>query len=256
MIKAVLFDVGGVLHTAVPDPAMMRKFYQDVLDILESNGTPLRVNAEELAAILPPRAKEYKKYSEDTESELPGVEILSRYYLKDFNLTKEQLEPVAEKICYLYDSARNRLVPRPGLLDTINKLHGMGMRMGIISNIISTTLVPEKLIEYGIAGYMETVVMSSTSGIRKPNAKIFLIATDAMQLKPAECIYVGDTISRDVIGSRNAGMGYMIRIRYDNTSHKDSGFSNTEWKADFNVDTFPEIVSVVESILKKQQGDA
>ncbi len=53
---------------------------------------------------------------------------------------------------------------------------------------------------------------SSNFGWRKPNERIFHEATRLMGLPPAACAYVGDTVSRDVIGARRAGYGLAIQI--------------------------------------------
>lgn len=59
---------------------------------------------------------------------------------------------------------------------------------------------------------MASVVMSSNAGIRKPDPEIFHIAVDQLGLERKECAYVGDTISRDVIGAREVGLGLVIQM--------------------------------------------
>ena len=44
-----------------------------------------------------------------------------------------------------------------------------------------------------------------------------------MQLPPQACAYVGDTVSRDVIGARRAGYGLAIQIKSFLTDRSDSG---------------------------------
>lgn len=47
-----------------------------------------------------------------------------------------------------------------------------------------------------------------------------------MQLSPAACAYVGDTVSRDVIGARRTGYGLAIQIRSFLTDKADRGTGN------------------------------
>ena len=54
--------------------------------------------------------------------------------------------------------------------------------------------------------------MSSETGIRKPDPRIFAIALERMGVTAAETGYVGDTISRDVLGARNAHLGLVVRL--------------------------------------------
>ena len=140
-------------------------------------------------------------------------------------------------------------VPRPGLKETMEGLHAMGIRLGVISNIISTTLVPYALKKYGIADYMECVIMSSEVGIRKPDPRIFEVAMQKMHTTAAEMGYVGDTISRDVLGSRNAGLGLVVRIENPAIAHRDAAFQGPDApKADYVIRELPELLPILAKI--------
>ena len=133
--------------------------------------------------------------------------------------------------------------------ETVEELHALGVRMGIVSNIISTSLVPHMLNEYGIAQYMETVVMSAGTGIRKPDPRIFAIAMQRMGVTAAETGYVGDTVSRDVRGARNAKMGLVIRIENPSIAHRDVGFTGEDApKPDFVIQALDEIPGIIRRI--------
>ena len=93
---------------------------------------------------------------------------------------------------------------------------------------MSTTFVPRILEEHGIAQYFETITMSSVCGIRKPRPEIFEIALNEMRIGKEQAAYVGDTISRDVRGVRNAGWPLMIQIDNPRIYHKD-GKSTAAW---------------------------
>ena len=47
-----------------------------------------------------------------------------------------------------------------------------------------------------------------------------------MNLLPVACAYVGDTVSRDVIGARRAGYGSVIQIKSFLTDKADRGTGN------------------------------
>ena len=150
---------------------------------------------------------------------------------------------------FYYDRERMENVPRPRLKETMAALHGMGIRLGVVSNIISTTLVPYALKEYGIEAYMECVVMSSQVGIRKPDPRIFEIAMNQMHAAATETGYVGDTISRDVLGSRNAGLGLCVRIDNPAIAHRDAAFQGPDApRADFVIRELPELVPILSGI--------
>jgi putative hydrolase of the HAD superfamily len=89
---------------------------------------------------------------------------------------------------------------------------------------MSRTLIPERLTKYGVDKYFTTVVLSSEEGVRKPNEALFQPAFRRTGLAPEQCIYIGDTLSRDVEGSRRAGFGSSILIHSGLTAVKDSGY--------------------------------
>lgn len=245
MIRAVLFDLGGTLHTAGSPPGRDVWFAGRLLERLADYGVRLDTTAEELARHLAVSSEIYKHASEETLRELPPAEIWSDYYLGGYGVERPQLEPMAEELSFLYDYERVKLMRRDGLRETMEELRAMGLRLGIISNIISTSLVPHLLKEYGLDGFMECQVMSSVCGVRKPSPEIFRIAEREMGLGPDELAYVGDTISRDVRGARNAGWRLMIQIRNPAAAHRDRGLENCGCRPDYLIDSLREIPGII-----------
>lgn len=228
MITTVLFDLGGTLHSVIKKPDSMRRFAARLIERLGDYGITLDITPEALAVSLYENGEEYKHLSEHIKRELPPAQIWNEYYLKEFQIGEQRLLPIAEELSFLYDYDRLTLMRKPRLKETVEELHAMGIRQGIVSNIISTSLVPHVLNEYGIAEYMECIVMSSSAGFRKPDPRIFEIALLKLGVSPSETCYVGDTISRDVLGARNAGMGLVVRIHNPSIAHRDVGFTGPD----------------------------
>lgn len=250
MISTLLFDLGGTLHTVKHTADSRRNFCVHLLRMLKENGIVIDTDPDRLDALLAVSSEDYKHYSEETRRELPAAEIWSRWYLREFGLEPETLAPIAEKLSFYYDRERVINTPQPRLKETLLTLHGMGIRMGIVSNIISTTLVPYVLREYGIDQLMECVVMSSGTGIRKPDPRIFEIAMKEMGVTAGETGYVGDTISRDVLGARNAGLGLNIRIDNPSIAHRDAAFLGKPDapKADFVIYELDELPAIIRKV--------
>ena len=124
-----------------------------MIDRLADYGIRLETSPEELAARLPVNSEEYKHLSEQTMRELPSVEIWNDFFLKEYAIGRERLEPIAEELSFLYDYERPLVMRRPHLKETMVTLHGMGLRLGMISNIISRSVVQHFLEEYDIAQY-------------------------------------------------------------------------------------------------------
>ena len=58
----------------------------------------------------------------------------------------------------------------------------------------------------GVAKYFNIMLFSDEIGIRKPDLKIFQIATKKLNVKPHQIIHIGDNLKSDVWGAKNAGM--------------------------------------------------
>ena len=245
MIRGVLFDLGGTLHVNDSPPGRDIWFSRRVIERLGDYGIHLEKSPETLAAQLAVNAEEYKRHSEQDLKELGGAEIWSRWFLREQGLSPSQLAPMAEELSFLYDYERVRVMRRPHLAQTMERLQSMGLRMGVISNIISRSVVPHFLAEYGIDGYMDCVITSCGTGIRKPDPGIFRVAEEKMGMAPEELAYVGDTISRDVRGTRAAGWKCMIQIRNPAIAHRDKGLENSPWKPDYLIDDLAEIPAII-----------
>lgn len=245
MIRTVFFDVGGTLHTVHHDPGLAEEFSRQLLNRLADSEIFLPITPAALAPLLKRNAEEYKRQSEQTRVELPNLRIWNEFYLKDFSIGEARLAPLAETLSVLYDACRVRNCPRPKLRETIAALHDMGLAQGIISNIISTTFVPQILEDYDIAPYFSCVVMSSAAGIRKPDPGIFQMAAEQIGVPLGEMAYVGDTLSRDVLGCRNAGVGLCIQISNPAIAHRDAAFVGTGLAPDVHIEALSEIPGII-----------
>lgn len=249
MIKAVLFDVGGTLLTVENNDDLRTAFAERLSKRLEDCGIFLNTPYAELGQLLHKNAEEYKHICEESKTEWPSLKIWKDYYLKDFDIPEEKLSPIAEELSFHYTYDREILTKRPNLNKCFDELAAMGQRLGVISNVISTTSVPTLLKEYGIDRYMEIVLLSSETTIRKPDPGMFFIAMEKMGLKAEEIAYVGDTISRDVLGSRNAGLGLCIQITNKVADHRDAAFHGKDApKPDYLIQDLSEIPDIIRKV--------
>lgn len=248
MIKAVLFDLGGTLHTSVNTEEVELQAVKGVQRLLKGNGILLVDSAKAFAKKLAVGRKAYKKYSEISKRELPPYTIWSEWYLKEYDFDREALYGLAEKLANYYVSNHVRYTMRPEIPETLKELKSMGIRLGIISNIISRTAVQTTVKDYGVADYFEYIMTSAECGHRKPDPMIFDLSLDEMGLKPSECAYVGDTISRDVIGTRNSGIRYMIKIKNDAKAKKEEEFKDSVYSHDFLINSPYEIIGIINEI--------
>lgn len=249
MITTLLFDLGGTLHEVYRTEEAGLAYAERLIRRLRRYGIEIPATPEELLKTLSRNAEAYKLRGEKDLTELAQPDIWNDWYLRDYQIGREKLEPIAEELSFLYDYERVDNIRRPRLKETIETLHEMGIRMGMVSNIISTSVVPHVLIEYGISQYMECIVMSSDIGVRKPDPRIFEVALKEMGVTAEETGYVGDTISRDVIGAHNAGLGLNIRISNPAIAHRDVKYQGEDIpKADYVITELYELPEIIRKV--------
>lgn len=251
MIRGVLFDLGGTLHVSDSPEGRDVWFARRLLDRLADYGIPLDAAPEELARKLHENGEAYKRHSEKDLRELPPPEIWNDWYLRDWDIGRDRLAPIAEELSFLYDYERMRVIRRPYIKETLDALRVQGMKLGLISNIISLSVAPHFLEEYGVRDYMNCIVLSSATGIRKPSADIFRAAERELGLGPEELAYVGDTLSRDVMGTRNAGWRLMIQIKNPGAARRDKGLEHSGLKPDYLVEGLEEIPKIIRKVNEK-----
>ena len=97
------------------------------------------------------------------------------------------------------DSRRQFRVLKP----VLDRLAGR-YRLGVVSNFYGN--LDGILRAEGLRGHFSVVVDSGVLGVTKPDPEIFLHAARALDLRPGECVMVGDSIPRDMKGAAAAGM--------------------------------------------------
>ena len=95
MIRGVLFDLGGTLHTVSSPEGRDVRFARLLLERLADYGITLDAEPEELAKRLHENSEDYKHHSEADLRELPAVEIWNDWYLRDWAIGRERLAPAA-----------------------------------------------------------------------------------------------------------------------------------------------------------------
>ncbi|MBR5712288.1 MAG: HAD family hydrolase [Lachnospiraceae bacterium] len=92
----------------------------------------------------------------------------------------------------------------PEVTELLKTLRRMGLKTAILSNCSSEEV--RVLMESEIASYFDEIVLSYEVGMKKPDAGIYEEATRRLGIPAAECLFVGDGGSNELVGARNAGM--------------------------------------------------
>ncbi len=174
---------------------------------------------------------------DDVAREVKGVEInLERVRLMAFHRTLEHVgirdEDLADHLNAFYRVHRFRNVELfADALPTLDALAGR-YKIGLVSNGNS---YPEKV---GLAGRFEFVLFAQDCGFAKPDARIFDAALAQAGCSRDELLHVGDSLSDDVQGARNAG----VRSVWLN---RDGASNDTDIEPDYEIATLTELCELV-----------
>ena len=253
MIDTVLFDIGGTLITQTHSDARVLLYSAYVKLLLSEIGINITESDKAFYDRLRNNAEAYKHIGETTGTELPPALIWKNYILKDYCISDENISKIAENLSFTFDYIRKDNNPRENLKETLEQLQNMGMKLGIITNTISTSFADKILREYGVSDYFRVIVKSCEYGRRKPDPDIFNHTMELIGSTKETTCYVGDTISRDVIGSRNAELAMSIKIINKSIFHRDKDFQGQDApKADYEIDDLIEIPRIIETFNKER----
>ena len=221
MITTVLFDMGGTLEDIWVDEESHGEAIAQLDRMLKSWGMDPGLALPELRKSVEAGWKRYDKVRGAENVELKPTQIWGDYILTDFDFPREALLPRCEEIAHMWEVTYFHRKLRPRVREMLEELKKMGLKLGVISNTAALYQVFDSLEEYGIRDFFQDVTLSSVTGFRKPCRDIFTVSLRQMRSKPEECVYVGDTVSRDVIGSKVAGFAVAVQISSKLTKEKD-----------------------------------
>ena len=90
-------------------------------------------------------------------------------------------------------------------LGTLRSLRERGMKLGIVTNG-PTNWQSRKIEGMGVASLFDTIVISGSEGVEKPNPVIFERAMERCGVSAGESMFVGDHPVADIQGAIAAGM--------------------------------------------------
>ncbi len=170
-VKAILFDVGGVLQVGFETPhekgiqeTLAKKFKLSVDDYLDAIDTY------------------YTRSTEGLISEKELLQILS----KNLNVTEKKLKKIFYSVYY------KKLKLNRGALRIAKKLKKAGYKVGILSD--QWHLSKEATVPPYFYKIFKPIVISCDVGMRKPNPKIYKLALKKLKLQPGEVVFIDNRI--------------------------------------------------------------
>lgn len=249
MIKGVMFDMGGTLEDLYFDDSNIRRTSHALYEILQKHGIEVPYGEDELWNLVYPEILRYKEEAEVTLMELKPEQIWANYGFCKVPVDRQKLIAASEEIAHMWEVTYFDRSLRKNAAEMLKGLKELGLYVAAVSNTASLFQVFGTLEQYGVRQYFDDITLSSVVGYRKPHPYIFQIALCQARLKPEECAFVGDTLSRDVVGPRRMGYGRVFKINSMLTPVKDKG-QKGDFAPDYEVTDIYDVYRILKDEMK------
>jgi len=108
-----------------------------------------------------------------------------------------------------YDYVAQLLQPEMKVLDTLNDLRNLGLKIGLSSNCGPD--VPALWESSPLSPLIDSTVFSCQLGVRKPDPEMYNTVSTMLGIPPHLCIYVGDGSSEELNGATQVGMYSVLK---------------------------------------------
>jgi HAD superfamily hydrolase (TIGR01549 family) len=134
---------------------------------------------------------------------------------KGVNLSLQQWEQFA----WLWYEPLSRCAQVEGdIMQTLEKLRSLGLKLGIVSNTFVSRFSLEKHLRMlGILDFFTMQLYSHEVDVRKPSREIFRIAAERIGEPVTKILVVGDRIDNDIRPALENGMMAVLKEAYTNT---------------------------------------
>lgn len=90
------------------------------------------------------------------------------------------------------------------VLDVLKGLKKKDFKIGLISNCSAGEI--DGLFSCSLRDFIDEIVLSFQVGMSKPDKEIYALACERLEVKPKECIFVGDGGASELVGATTAGI--------------------------------------------------
>jgi putative hydrolase of the HAD superfamily len=239
-IKGILFDLYGTLIDIETDESM-DEIYRGIAHYLTYQG--VHVNRREVRDGYYRIMKQYREESCEEYPEI-DVELIWNAFLEQEGMKgSSQRRDLSRILAQFYRGiSRKRLQPYPDVKRVLDRLQTR-YRMALISDAQPSYALPE-IKAVGLDGYFDPIIISADYGFRKPDSRLFRYSLDIMHLTPAEVIYVGNDMYRDIYGASRLG----IKSLFVDSNQGAKSYENVV--PDYVAPQFKDIIKGIRTITK------
>lgn len=221
LIRAVFFDMEGTLTHAKTTAESLAKASRALSAHLGDNGVDLDETV--VREVVRDGFARFEALKAEQLRDIPPSHLWPEMIFKTFDpVVRDKVRLVADDLSRLWEEQILVRRIRRDVAKLLGSLRDKGYKLGLVSNVLHGGRARAYLEEKGLAQYFSAIVLSQEIGYRKPHPVIFQEAARLIGIHPRESAFVGDTVSRDIVGAQKAGFGYTILIRSEMTMVKDA----------------------------------
>ena len=139
----------------------------------------------------------------------------------------------------LMHETMQHVAPVPGAVEAVREIASHGIPVGVISSAVYHPFLDWTLEQFDLAGTLDFVVTSASSGFYKSNPEIYRYAMALTGADPSQSIHIGDSPKWDVWGAQQAGMKAVL---FDNGDTDPLVNTRLETKPDYIVQAMSDVV--------------
>lgn len=233
--KALLFDINGTV-TDILTSESDEELYRVTANFLKFNG--VSVSPGELKALYFDLNRQQRHESPEEFPEFDVKKIFQTVIEEYGDHAHVPVNLAAQAATVFRAASQYRLEPYTGVTEVLTMMKKR-YHLAAVSDGQSLWARPE-LRMAGLEKFFEFVIVSGDHGFRKPDKRMFTMALEKLHITPAETIYVGNDMYRDVYGAKNAG----IKSIFFKSNQGEHGFCGAE--PDYIIYSFNELPRAVE----------
>jgi putative hydrolase of the HAD superfamily len=221
MIKAIIFDLD---NTLVDFMLLKERAIEAAIHSMIDAG--LSLSAEEAD----------KKIREVYKKE--GIEYQQIFDQLSLDLYGKVNHKIVSAGIVAYRTAREAaLKPYPKVFPTLIELIRIGIKLAVVSDAPSKEAWL-RLSYINFHHLFDVVITYDDTFVKKPSPAPFNLALQKLNLKPEECLMIGDWAERDMVGAKAVGMKTVF-ARYGDT------FNTIHPGSDYDINCISELINIV-----------
>ncbi|WP_231735233.1 HAD family hydrolase [Gracilibacillus massiliensis] len=191
MVKAVLFDLDETL--------LNRK--ESVLHFLSNQ-------YDRLSSLKHIPKDDYKKRFVQLEKNgYVWKDVVYEQLVTEFSITDISKEALLEDYIQNF---QHHCIPFPHLIPMLENLKEQHFKLGLITNGKEQFQI-NNIQALQITSYFDTILISESEGVKKPDPIIFQRALDRLEVPPDQSVFIGDHLENDVFAAKRVGMNVLWR---------------------------------------------